>query len=95
MEKLITVTWDNDYWALYFEQNLEWLTLSELLWWNKLDENNSFIYNISEDDDEVLYITVSDVKVTNEVKKTLSFLVNNNVLDYDSMKHNSYFIIND
>lgn len=77
----IIVSWDNDYWALNYEDKYSWLSLE------KLNE----VYNEEEDD---FNYEVLDITPTEETEKLLSIIHSEELINYDQSKHSNIFLIN-
>lgn len=101
MEKLITVYWDGDYGACYFEEHFESKTLSELIEISKsmsaTEKQRNFELTYYDEDcecDAIIYIQVYDDVVVDDNMKLALCKLSDGVIDYDHAKHHSYFIIN-
>lgn len=90
MEKLIIITWDNDYSMLSFQDKYNWFTLSKLKQEWKYNGTNK-IELLCEDD--VIYVEIIDVVVTDDIKTALYALEDLGIIDYDQSKHNSFLFI--
>jgi len=100
-KKLCIVSWGDDYGFLIFDDLYWGKTLKELRqeWTSEYDYLWSEVITLTVKSEDKwlhwmeLYIKISNVDVTDEVKEAIGFLDNYEVVDYDYSKHKNFIFI--